>query len=154
MQFEINLATSVRDNKRHFYKYINNKRRGKENLHSLLDLRGNIVNLDEEKAEVLNTYFVSVFTNKTGGPQDNWPSELIDKDTKMNNPTTFQEDTVSDTLQYLDPQKSMGPGGIHLREMRELVKELAKPLSIIFQQSWLSMEVPDDWKLANVMPIY
>ncbi|GAB0186728.1 hypothetical protein GRJ2_001138100 [Grus japonensis] len=38
--------------------------------------------------------------------------------------------------------------------LRELVEELAKPLSIIYQQSWLTGEVPDDWKLANVMPIY
>ncbi|KAK4825713.1 hypothetical protein QYF61_002131 [Mycteria americana] len=31
---------------------------------------------------------------------------------------------------------------------------LTKPLSIIYQQSWLTREVPVDWKLANVMPIY
>jgi len=34
------------------------------------------------------------------------------------------------------------------------VEELAKPLSIICQQSWLTGEVPNDWRLANVMPIY
>ncbi len=32
--------------------------------------------------------------------------------------------------------------------LRELAEELAKPLSIIYQL------VPDDWRLANVMPIY
>ncbi|RMC14276.1 hypothetical protein DUI87_09367 [Hirundo rustica rustica] len=47
----------------------------------------------------------------------------------------------------------MGPDGIHPRVMRELADELAKPLSIIYQQSWLIGEVPDDWKLANVTPI-
>ena len=36
----------------------------------------------------------------------------------------------------------------------QLAEELTKPLSIIYQQSWLSREVPDDWWLANVMPIY
>ncbi|RMC10206.1 hypothetical protein DUI87_13007 [Hirundo rustica rustica] len=48
----------------------------------------------------------------------------------------------------------MGPDGIHPRVMRELADELAKPLSIIYQQSWLTGEVPDDWKLANVTPIH
>ena len=48
----------------------------------------------------------------------------------------------------------MGPDGIHLRVLRELTEELAKPLSIIYHQSWLTGEVPDDWKLADVMPIY
>ncbi|KAJ7409653.1 RNA-directed DNA polymerase from mobile element jockey-like protein [Willisornis vidua] len=144
----------TRDNKKHFYKYINNKRRGKESLHSLLDSRGNIVNWEEEKVEVLNTYFASVFTNKTGGPQDNGPLELIDNDRKLNKPLKFQEDTVSDILKHLDPQKSMGPDGIHSRVMRELVEEFAKPLSIIYQQSWPSGEVPGDWKWANVTPIH
>ncbi|RMC10099.1 hypothetical protein DUI87_12897 [Hirundo rustica rustica] len=32
--------------------------------------------------------------------------------------------------------------------------ELAKPLSIIYQQSWLTGKVPDDWKLANMTPIH
>ena len=38
--------------------------------------------------------------------------------------------------------------------MRELADELEKPLSIIYQQAWLAGEVPDDWKLENVMPIH
>ncbi|MDD0245766.1 hypothetical protein PSY47_23705, partial [Shigella flexneri] len=48
----------------------------------------------------------------------------------------------------------MGPDGIHPRVLRELTEELAKPLTIIYQQSWLSGEVPVDWRLANVTPIY
>ncbi|KFW88407.1 hypothetical protein N305_02125, partial [Manacus vitellinus] len=57
-------------------------------------------------------------------------------------------------LSHLDPHKSMGPDGIHPRVMRELAEELTKLLSIIYQQSWLTVEVPDDWKLANVTPIH
>ncbi|RMC08423.1 hypothetical protein DUI87_14667 [Hirundo rustica rustica] len=48
----------------------------------------------------------------------------------------------------------MGPDGIHPRVMRELADELAKPLSIIYQESWLTGEVPGNWKLANVTPVY
>jgi len=48
----------------------------------------------------------------------------------------------------------MGPDGIHPRVLRELVEELAKLLSIIYQQSWLTGEVPDDWRIASVTPIY
>ncbi|KAK4824608.1 hypothetical protein QYF61_016877 [Mycteria americana] len=51
-------------------------------------------------------------------------------------------------------KESMGLDGIHPRVLRELVEELAKPLSIIYQQSWLTGKVPDDWRLANVTPIY
>ncbi|RMB92331.1 hypothetical protein DUI87_31204 [Hirundo rustica rustica] len=48
----------------------------------------------------------------------------------------------------------MGPEGIHPRVMRELADELEKPLSIIYHQSWLTGEVPEDWKLGNVTPIH
>ncbi|KAK4828627.1 hypothetical protein QYF61_000275 [Mycteria americana] len=55
---------------------------------------------------------------------------------------------------YLDTHKSMGPDGIHPRVLRELVEVLTKPLSILYQQSWLTGEVPVDWRLANVMLTY
>ncbi|KFW63937.1 hypothetical protein AS28_13608, partial [Pygoscelis adeliae] len=69
-------------------------------------------------------------------------------------PPIIQEEAVNDLLRHLDTHKSMGPDGIHPRVLRELAEELTKPLSIIYQQSWLTGEVPDDWRLANVTPIY
>jgi len=44
-------------------------------------------------------------------------------------------------------------GRIHPRQLQELGEVLTKPLSIIFQQFWLSKEVPVDWKIANGEPI-
>ena len=38
--------------------------------------------------------------------------------------------------------------------LEKLAEELAKPVSIIYQQSRLTGEVPDDWRLASVTPIY
>ncbi|KAK4822604.1 hypothetical protein QYF61_017336 [Mycteria americana] len=66
----------------------------------------------------------------------------------------IQGEKVSDLLHHLDIHKSMGPDGIHPRVLRELAEVLTKPLSIICQQSWLTREVPVDWRLANVMPLY
>ena len=48
----------------------------------------------------------------------------------------------------------MGLDGIHPRVLRELSAVLAKPPSIIDQQSWLTREVPVDRKIANVTPFY
>ena len=50
--------------------------------------------------------------------------------------------------------QSIGLDGIHPRVLRELAEELAKPLSIIYQQSYLTGEVPEDWRIASVTPIY
>ena len=48
----------------------------------------------------------------------------------------------------------MGPDGLHPRMLRELAEMIARPLSAIYQHSWLSGGVPEDWRLANVIPIY
>lgn len=48
----------------------------------------------------------------------------------------------------------MGPDGLHPRVLRELVDVVAKPLSIILPQSWLTWDVLADWRLANVTPIF
>ncbi|GAB0210347.1 protein NYNRIN-like [Grus japonensis] len=61
---------------------------------------------------------------------------------------------VSNLLHHLDTHKSIRLDGIHSRVLRELGEVLTKPLSIIYQQSWLSKEVPVDWRLANVTPIH
>jgi len=137
-----------------FCKYINNKKRPKENLHPLLDARGNIANKDEEKAEALNAFFVSVFNSQTDYPQGRQPPVLEDREAEWNKPPTIQKEAVNDLLCHLDSCKSMGPDGIHPRVMKELAEILAKQLSIIYQQSWLTREVPDDWRIASVTPIY
>ncbi|RMC06537.1 hypothetical protein DUI87_15974 [Hirundo rustica rustica] len=88
---------------------------------------GNLIAADE-KAEVQNAFFASVFSGKAACPQDNCPPGLVDGVREQNGPPVIQD--------------NLRPG------------ELAKPLSIVYQQSWLTGEVPDDWKLANVTPIH
>uniref|UniRef100_A0A8C6JVR3 Uncharacterized protein n=1 Tax=Melopsittacus undulatus TaxID=13146 RepID=A0A8C6JVR3_MELUD len=48
----------------------------------------------------------------------------------------------------------MGPDEIHQRVLKELANEVAKTLAIIFEKSWLSGEVPNNWKKGNITPIF
>ncbi|KFV81143.1 RNA-directed DNA polymerase from mobile element jockey, partial [Struthio camelus australis] len=66
----------------------------------------------------------------------------------------IEEDQVRDYLSKLDTHKSMGPDGMHPRVLRELADGIARPLSIIFERSWQSGEVPEDWKKANVTLVF
>jgi len=48
----------------------------------------------------------------------------------------------------------MGPDGMHPRVLRELADVIAEPLSIIFERSWRTEQMPEDWRKANVTPVF
>ncbi|KFQ08859.1 hypothetical protein N330_09866, partial [Leptosomus discolor] len=61
---------------------------------------------------------------------------------------------VRDQLSKLGIHKSKGPGGMYPWVLRELAEVIARPLSILFGKSWGTGEVPEDWRKANVTPVF
>ncbi|CAM5164334.1 unnamed protein product [Eretmochelys imbricata] len=43
---------------------------------------------------------------------------------------------------------------MHPRILRDLTEEISEPLAIIFEKLWKTGESPEDWKRANIVPIY
>ena len=64
----MNLDKDIKHNKKGYYKYLNDKRKTRENVGLLLRETEDMVTWDSEKDKVLNVFFVSeVFNNKTSG---------------------------------------------------------------------------------------
>ncbi|CAM4502766.1 unnamed protein product [Lepidochelys kempii] len=147
---ELQLARDVKSKKKGFFRYVGNKKKAKECVGPLLNEGGNLVTEDVEKANVLNAFFASVFTNKVSSQT---AALGITKWGRDGQPSVEIE-VVRDYLEKLDVHKSMGPDKLHPRVLKELAAVIAEPLAIIFENSWRTGEVPDDWKKANVVPIF
>ena len=66
----------------------------------------------------------------------------------------IHDEIVLNLLRKLDAHKSTGLGALHPRVLGELAGMVAKTLSIILQQSWLTGHVPANWRRAYLTPIF
>jgi len=125
----------------------------RDNVGPLLNEVGVLVTEHAEKAELLNAFFASVFSAKAS-PQESQALELTKEVCRKDGLPLVEEDCVRDHLSNLDAHKSMGPDGMHPQVLRELADVIAEPLSILFKRSWRTGEVSEDWRKANVTPIF
>uniref|UniRef100_A0A8B9DSV2 Reverse transcriptase domain-containing protein n=1 Tax=Anser cygnoides TaxID=8845 RepID=A0A8B9DSV2_ANSCY len=72
----------------------------------------------------------------------------------MEGSPVVDESVVRECLSWLNTHKSMGPDGMHPRVLRELAEVIAELLYIIFERSWRTGEVPEDWRIASVTPVF
>lgn len=94
---------------------------------------------DTEKVESLNAFFASVFT---AGPQESLRLPREEGWRKANVPLVI-EGWVREWLGGLNTHKSMISNRIHSQMLRELA-DVARPLSVIFEKSQRTGEVPDE----------
>jgi len=88
------------------------------------------------------------------GPQESQSLEVREEACRKDDFPSVEEDCVRDHLSNADIHKSMGPDGMHPRVLRELADVIAEPLSIVFERSCRTQEMPEDWRKANVTPIF
>ena len=109
--------------------------------------------LSRRKPTEIQRNVKSVFSDPT-------PDELEPPVTETDRPypdvdeLRITSDDVQKLLENLNPNKSMWPDQIHLRVFKQLATAVAPILTVIFNKSLHSGEVPEDWRKANVAPIF
>ena len=109
-----------------------------------------VISSNSGKAGVLNSYFKSVFTAEdTSTIPNKGTSPLPDIDD-----TSFTVVGIAKQLELLKPMKASGPDQISPWILKTFAHPCAAMLQRIFQQSYDSSCLPEDWKRAVVIPIY
>ncbi len=135
--------------KKNFWRFIKAKRQDDAGI-SPLTHNGTTVSDSKGKATILNTQFKSVFTTE----------QLTDLPSMAESPypevqhIRISEEGVLKQLKQINITKATGPDLIPARILKEMADEIAPLLTCIFQQSLDTGEVPHDWRIANIAPIY
>ena len=133
-----------------FWTFIKHRRTENNGIAPLRD-NGTLITDPKDKATLLNRQFESVFTRESAVPEDLMPKS---GQFRQAPDIDITEAGVKNLLLNLIPHKAAGPDQISPRVLREIAPLVAPALTLIFRHSLSSGEVPDDWRTANVAPIY
>ena len=149
---ENKIAKEIKHNPKAFYQYIASKTVKKEGVAELVNAEGKLTSDDEEKSNIVNDFFGTVFTQEDISTVPDFTCDQ-NIDTCLENCTITIQDMVS-ALNNLNSNKSPGPDNIHPKFLKSSSKSLAKPLTLLFNKTLSEGCIPDEWKLAEVRPIY
>lgn len=98
-----------------------------------------------EKVELLNTFFVLIFSDKSG-PWEFETLQVRERIWKKEDLPLIGEDLVRSPRQTLyTEEKSMYLSGMHSEVFRELTEVIAEQLSVIWARSLRIEKVPKVW---------
>ena len=153
--FEKKPSVNNKNNQKSFYAYVGSKSKTKTKIGPLIDSKNMQVEEEEQRYQIINKYFSSVFTLER-------PEGLMELENRLNkekvasnlNKVFITEEVVSNKLCSLKSNKAHGDDGMRSLMLKELKKELKGVLTIIYNRSLSESKIPNDWKIANATPIF
>ena len=143
------LNVNINNNPKKFYSYMKQKKSGQSNI-PVLKSDGNLLSEPAEVAEALNSQYTSQFTRE---PDD--PLPYINGQPVPSMPDIeFTAPGIEKLLNNLNPAKASGPDMAPARILKLASKELAQVLSLIYQQSYDTGQVPSDWQKENITAVF
>ena len=103
-----------------------------------------------DKANICNRQFEPAFTRESD-------TEIPSKGTSPFSPMgeiTVDPKGVLKLLNNLNIHKASGPDGLSARVLKECSSEISPMLALIYNESLAQGTVPDDWRQANVAPVF
>ena len=151
MKYERRLIGDMKHNPNLFHGHCRRTLKTKQGVSNVVNSQGCLTESEEETAEALGSYYHKVFTRDDGLlPPPAFPNRTEVQITDV----VFTVEEVEKKLRELNPNKAAGPDGIKSRLMKECATEIAPTLHQIYRKSLDETEVPDQWKVAEIVPIH
>lgn len=132
-----------------FYNYIKTQNRKVLNI-PIIKFENRLIIEDEEKCNVFNQYFESNFINDNGKMSSSCSSN---SNFVLQN-VCFEPFIVYNYLLKLSNSFSAGPDKVPNIILKKCALTLAEPLSIIYEVSFRTNQLPNDWLKSVVIPIF
>ena len=135
-----------------FWKYVKSNLTYKSEIPCLIDKNTNeLVSNDQSKAELLNDYFLSVFTRDNDILTD-WHIPVIN--TTLEN-LEITETMLHNTIKNIKNKSSIGPDQIFSNQLiKKLMPEILVPLLLFLKKVFELSDLPNNWKIAKVISLY
>ena len=105
-------------------------------------------NNPKDQTVLFNRFFADQFSEASLYDVDiDWHNDQV-------NDIDFSLSKVRNLLKEVKPRKAAGPDRIHGMVLKNCAFGLAYPLSKLFQVSYNTGIIPQEWKLANVVPVH
>jgi len=148
---ERKLAKEKSKNSKPFYAYVKRRTKTRDPVGPLKKQDGTNVTEPEEMAEILNEFFSSVYTREdTTGI----PPVAQKRCRKKLRRTWITTEKVKKKIASLRNNSAPGPDGISPKILKNTTDQIAPVLAMIYRKSLARSEVPEEWRQANICPIY
>ena len=151
-KYERNLAKQAKKNPKEFYSYLKTKTSNKESVGPLKSDTGDVVTDDATMAGMLNSFFSSVFTDEDLESLPK-PETLYHGDSPLLD-VDITPEKVSKKINAMRSNAAPGPDKLCPRLLKSVTEQISAPLATIFKKSLEEGAVPEDWRTANVTPIF
>ena len=148
-----NIVSDEEGNSKEFWRYIKCKRQESQGVAPLRS-HGLLENDPKVKADILHAQFKSVFSPVSPLSLKNLCKQAINKNIPTMDAIIITENGVLKLLKKLNPNKAAGPDNIKSVVLKNLAENITPMITLLFNASLRQRKIPDDWKKANISPIY